>query len=64
MLRIYLYINEIIKNSFFDKFYFPYLLIISNFINVVDVRLDTSIFSVNMQDTIEEEEIPMPSMFY
>ncbi|GES81187.1 hypothetical protein GLOIN_2v1675431 [Rhizophagus clarus] len=30
------------------------------FVQIDDVRLDIPIFSVNMQDIIEEEEIPMP----
>ncbi|CAB4397544.1 unnamed protein product [Rhizophagus irregularis] len=31
---------------------------------IFDVRLDTPIFSVKMQDTIEEEEIPMPNVHF
>ncbi|GBB95792.1 hypothetical protein RclHR1_02610029 [Rhizophagus clarus] len=34
------------------------------YVQIVDVRLDTPIFSVNMQDTIEEEEIPMPNVHW
>ncbi|CAG8652871.1 9400_t:CDS:10 [Rhizophagus irregularis] len=39
------------------------ILICYMYVQIVDVRLDTPIFSVKMQDTIEEEEIPMPSKY-
>ncbi|CAB4484665.1 uncharacterized protein OCT59_005102 [Rhizophagus irregularis] len=40
------------------------ILICYMYVQIVDVRLDTPIFSVKMQDTIEEEEIPMPNVHF